>query len=88
MRFKARKFHNKVLPEYLASLFGELLVDYFAYINALFGAVSHEVREGVNKNINKIGGIFHGGLTPLLRWKFIKKFFQLFRNVFNRFIML
>ena len=22
------------------------------------------VREGLNKNINKFGGIFHGGLTP------------------------
>ena len=24
------------------------------------------LREGLNKNINKIGGIFHGGLTPYM----------------------
>jgi hypothetical protein len=38
------------------------------------------VREGLNKNSNKIGGIFHGGLTPPpplpLRWKIIKKMFN------------
>ena len=34
------------------------------------------VREGLNKNINIIGGIFHGGLTLPLRWKIIKKIFN------------
>jgi hypothetical protein len=32
LRFKASKFQNKVLRENLARLFGELLVDEFAYI--------------------------------------------------------
>ena len=47
------------------------------------------VREGLHKNINKFGRIFHGGLTPPLplRWKIIKKKFLL-NNVFNRVLTL
>jgi hypothetical protein len=41
------------------------------------------LREGLNKDINKFGGIFHGGLTPFCRK--LLRIFLYFLNFINSF---
>ena len=50
----------------------------FKICRRIMGNRQYYIRVGLNKNINKFEGIFHGGLTPPLPWKVIKKFFQNF----------
>ena len=62
-RFNYLHFQNiMVMDSFLLRLFCSIVTVYLCYIEPVNLSMSKNSREGLNKDINKMGGIFHRGL--------------------------